>query len=155
MKTLEPGITRSVTPRIDHNSGRFRGRVTGPPRPSPGNRQEACRLILLDHNIPQSEVQLLRRWRIHCRQVGYEVGRPEWDDFQEIFRYLQRARRITFLQGTSDFFDAASVIRTTVSSSSPDHPLKAPFGFVGSSDILNFASRHCVIAELSSSPLPL
>jgi hypothetical protein len=61
-------------------------------------------LILLDHNIPQSEVQLLRRWRIHCRQVGYEVGRPEWDDAQEILRYLQRARKTTFFTRDIGFF---------------------------------------------------
>ena len=95
---------RQRIPWIDHTSGRFRGRFTGPPRPCPGNRQETCRLILLDHNIPQSEVQLLRRWRIHCRQVGYEVGRPEWDDAQEILRYLQRSRKITFFTRDIGFF---------------------------------------------------
>lgn len=61
-------------------------------------------MILLDHNIPQSEVETLRRWRLHCRQVGYEVGRPEWDDAQEIIRYLRQARRVTFFTRDIGFF---------------------------------------------------
>lgn len=61
-------------------------------------------MILLDHNIPQSEVQRLRSRRVHCQQVGYEVGRPEWDDAQEILRYLRRTRRVTFFTRDIGFF---------------------------------------------------
>ncbi len=37
-------------------------------------------MIVLDHNIAHDQAQRLRRRRIHFRQVGFEVGRPEWDD---------------------------------------------------------------------------
>ena len=61
-------------------------------------------MILLDHNIPQSEVRRLRSWRIHCKQVGYEIGRPEWDDAQEILRYLRGSRRVVFFTRDIGFF---------------------------------------------------
>ena len=47
-------------------------------------------MIVLDHNIPENQAQLLRRRRIHFQQIGFEVGRPEWDDQQEILRFLAR-----------------------------------------------------------------
>ena len=40
-------------------------------------------------------MELLKRWRIHCRQIGFQVGRPEWDDQQEILRYLHSTRGVT------------------------------------------------------------
>ena len=32
-------------------------------------------MIVLDENFPESQRQLLRGWRYHIHQVGYEVGR--------------------------------------------------------------------------------
>jgi hypothetical protein len=52
-------------------------------------------LIILDHNIPEDQVEQLCRWRIRFRQIGFEVGRPEWDDQQEILRYLHQVKRCT------------------------------------------------------------
>ena len=63
-------------------------------------------MVLLDHNIPQQEAEHLRRWRIHFRQIGYEVGRPEWDDQQEILRYLHRIKQPTFFTRDLGFFKA-------------------------------------------------
>jgi len=61
-------------------------------------------LILLDHNIPEDQVEQLRRWRIHLRQIGFEVGRPEWDDQQEVLRYLHAAKQVTFFTRDLGFF---------------------------------------------------
>jgi hypothetical protein len=63
-------------------------------------------VIILDHNIPEGQARLLRRWRIHCRQIGFEVGRPEWDDQQEILRYLHSAKHATFFTRDMGFFRA-------------------------------------------------
>jgi hypothetical protein len=30
---------------------------------------------VLDENIPEDQRELLRRWRIHTRQIGEDVGR--------------------------------------------------------------------------------
>lgn len=61
-------------------------------------------MILLDHNIPESQADQLRRWRIRFRQIGFEVGRPEWDDQEEILRYLHAAKRVTFFTRDLGFF---------------------------------------------------
>lgn len=61
-------------------------------------------MILLDHNIPEDQAEQLRRWRIRFRQIGYEVGRPEWDDQQEILRYLHSVKRATFFSRDLGFF---------------------------------------------------
>jgi hypothetical protein len=36
---------------------------------------------ILDENIPESQRQLLRSWRIRVRQIGYEVGRRGNSDY--------------------------------------------------------------------------
>jgi hypothetical protein len=61
-------------------------------------------VIVLDHNIPKNEAKRLRRCRVHFQQVGFEVGRPEWDDQQEILRYLHRAKHVTFFSRDLGFF---------------------------------------------------
>lgn len=63
-------------------------------------------MIILDHNIPEHQAEQLRRRRIHCRQIGFEVGRPEWDDQQEILRYLHATKQITFFTRDLGFFRA-------------------------------------------------
>jgi hypothetical protein len=62
-------------------------------------------LIVLDHNIPKNQAEQLTRSRLHWKQIGYQVGRPEWDDRQEIQRYLQANRRTTFFTRDSGFFN--------------------------------------------------
>ena len=52
-------------------------------------------MILLDHNITKEQAETLRRLRVHFQQIGYDVGRPEWDDQQEILRYLHRVKQPT------------------------------------------------------------
>jgi hypothetical protein len=61
-------------------------------------------VIVLDHNIPENQAEQLRAWRIHCRQIGFEIGRPEWDDQQEILRYLHAGKQITFCTRDIGFF---------------------------------------------------
>ena len=53
-------------------------------------------MIILDHNIPEDQAEQLRLRRTHFRQIGFEVGRPEWDDQQEILRFLHATKQITF-----------------------------------------------------------
>jgi hypothetical protein len=63
-------------------------------------------VIFLDHNIPEDQAQQLRRRRIHCQQIGFEVGRPEWDDQQEILRFLHAVKQPTFFTRDLGFFRA-------------------------------------------------
>lgn len=63
-------------------------------------------MIVLDHNIPEDQAQELRRRRIHFRQIGFEVGRPEWDDQQEILRFLHATKKVTFFTRDLGFFRA-------------------------------------------------
>lgn len=61
-------------------------------------------MIVLDHNIPENQAAELRRWRIHFQQIGHEVGRPEWDDMQEILRHLHQAKWPTLFTRDVGFF---------------------------------------------------
>lgn len=63
-------------------------------------------MIILDHNIPEHQAKQLRRRRIHFRQIGFEVGRPEWQDQQEILRFLHATKQITFFTRDLGFFRA-------------------------------------------------
>jgi hypothetical protein len=63
-------------------------------------------VIVLDHNIPEDQAKQLRRRRIHFRQIGFEVGRPEWDEQQEILRFLHATKQITFFTRDLGFFRA-------------------------------------------------
>jgi hypothetical protein len=63
-------------------------------------------VIILDHNIPHNQAEQLRRRRVHFRQIGFEVGRPEWDDQQEILRFLHAHKQITFFTRDLGFFRA-------------------------------------------------
>jgi len=46
----------------------------------------------------------LRAARVRARQVGFEVGRPEWQDQEGILRYLHRLKRPTFTTRDLGFF---------------------------------------------------
>lgn len=61
-------------------------------------------MILLDHNIPKDQAEQLRRWGLHVRQIGFEVGRPEWDDQEEVLRYVHMAKRVVFFTRDLGFF---------------------------------------------------
>jgi len=72
-------------------------------------------VIILDHNIPEDQVQQLREWKIHFRQIGFEVGRPEWDDQQEILRYLHSTNKLRSLRVISASFAAGFATQTIAS----------------------------------------
>lgn len=59
---------------------------------------------ILDENIPESQRQLLRGWRIAVRQVGHEVGRQGMDD-EEIIPLLHRLGRPTFFTRDLGFYN--------------------------------------------------
>jgi hypothetical protein len=61
-------------------------------------------VIILDHNIPENQAEQLRPWRIHFRQIGFDLGRPEWDDQQQILPYLHTARQATFFTRDHGFY---------------------------------------------------
>ncbi len=61
-------------------------------------------MIILDHNITRDQTEQLQQWRIHFRQIGFQIGRPEWDDQQEILRYLHKTNRATFFTRDFDFY---------------------------------------------------
>jgi hypothetical protein len=61
-------------------------------------------VILVDHNIPEHQVEILRRVRLRPQQIGREVGRPEWQDLEEILRYLHRLKSATFITRDEGFF---------------------------------------------------
>lgn len=53
-------------------------------------------MIVLDHNIPRDQQEALRRFGIRTHHVGFEIGRPEWADREEVLRYLHRVKQPTF-----------------------------------------------------------
>jgi hypothetical protein len=61
-------------------------------------------VILLDHNVPAHQVEILRKLRLRPQQIGREVGRPEWQDLEEILRYLHRQKLATFVTRDEGFF---------------------------------------------------
>ena len=58
---------------------------------------------ILDENIPESQRQLLRSWRVPMRQIGYDVGRQGLKD-REIIPFLLELRRVTFFTLDFDFY---------------------------------------------------
>jgi hypothetical protein len=59
---------------------------------------------ILDENIPASQRQLLEKWRIRPRQIGFNIGRRGLQD-DEIIVFLQQLRRSTFFTRDEDFYD--------------------------------------------------
>jgi hypothetical protein len=59
---------------------------------------------ILDENIPRSQRELLRRWRIRVRQIGVDIGRRGLTD-EEVVPFLRQLRRPTFFTRDEDFFD--------------------------------------------------
>ena len=60
-------------------------------------------MIILDENIPDSQRQLLRSWRIRVVQVGRELGRPGTRD-EAILPLLRRLQRATFFTRDVRFY---------------------------------------------------
>lgn len=58
---------------------------------------------VLDENIPDSQRQLLRGWRIRVHQIGHEVGRQGITD-QEIIPLLHQLRAVTFFTRDLGFY---------------------------------------------------
>lgn len=61
-------------------------------------------MIVLDRNIPRDHVAALRSWRLRFEQIGFEVGRAEWDDQQQIIPYLHGLKQSTFFTRDGGFF---------------------------------------------------
>lgn len=59
---------------------------------------------ILDHNFPESQLIPLRNRRIHLQKIGRDIGRPAWDDWQEIRRFLHRLKQPTFFTRDNDFY---------------------------------------------------
>jgi len=58
---------------------------------------------LLDENIPESQRQLLRGWRIPARQIGLDAEQKGIKD-REIIPYLLQLHRVTFFTLDSGFY---------------------------------------------------
>jgi hypothetical protein len=61
-------------------------------------------VILLDHNVPAQQVARLQRARLRPQQIGRDIGRPEWQDLDEILRYLHRRKATTVITRDEGFF---------------------------------------------------
>jgi hypothetical protein len=62
--------------------------------------EESEKGIFQNENIPESQRQLLRSWRIRVQQIGHELGRPGMKD-EEIIPLLHQLRMPSFF--THDF----------------------------------------------------
>jgi hypothetical protein len=62
-------------------------------------------MIVLDENISEDQCELLRRWRIRCRQIGQDVGRAGMKDEQHVVPLLHKLNRPTFFTRDLGFFD--------------------------------------------------
>jgi hypothetical protein len=60
-------------------------------------------VLVLDENIPESQRQLLRSWRIPIRQIGLDVGRKGMKD-DAIVPLLHRLSSPTFFTRDKGFF---------------------------------------------------
>lgn len=61
-------------------------------------------MIILDHDIPEHQAEILRWARLRPQQIGRDVGRPEWQDLEEILRYLHSGKSETFFTRDEGFF---------------------------------------------------
>lgn len=61
-------------------------------------------MIFLDENIIDSQRLLLQSWKIHIRQIGYEIGTKGMKD-EEIIPFLHKIGEITFFTGDGGFYN--------------------------------------------------
>jgi len=59
---------------------------------------------IIDENIIDNQCQLLRKWHISFRQIGYGVGRQGMQD-KEIISLLHGLRHPTFFTRDNDFYN--------------------------------------------------
>jgi hypothetical protein len=59
---------------------------------------------ILDENIPKNQRQLLESWRIHVRQIGFNIGQRGMQD-EEIIPFLLQRRHSTFFTRDEGFYD--------------------------------------------------
>jgi hypothetical protein len=59
---------------------------------------------ILDENIPKNQRQLLEGWRIHVRQIGFNIGKRGMQD-EEIIPFLLQRRLSTFFSRDEGFYD--------------------------------------------------
>ena len=59
---------------------------------------------ILDENMPAQQRQLLERWRVRARQIGFNIGRRGMQD-DEILPFLLKLRRPTRVTRDGDFYD--------------------------------------------------
>lgn len=62
-------------------------------------------MTVLDENIPESQRQLLRSWRIRVRHLGHDLGRQGMPD-EEIVPFLRRLRSVTFFTRDLGFYQS-------------------------------------------------
>ncbi len=60
-------------------------------------------MIVLDENIPESQRQLLRSWKIQPQQIGHEIGCQGMKD-EEIVPLLHKLKRATFFTRDLGFY---------------------------------------------------
>jgi hypothetical protein len=60
-------------------------------------------MILLDENIIDSQRLLLQSWKIHIRQIGYEIGKKGMKD-PEIIPFLHKTGELTFFTRDGGFY---------------------------------------------------
>ena len=58
---------------------------------------------VIDENIPNSQRQLLRSWRIRVRQIGHEVGHQGMKD-EDIIPLLRRIGPVSFFTRDMGFY---------------------------------------------------
>lgn len=61
-------------------------------------------MIILDENIPQNQVELLRSWGIKARKIGLDVGRQGIKD-ENILPLLHRLRTPSFFTRDLGLYD--------------------------------------------------
>ncbi|HEX7183331.1 MAG TPA: hypothetical protein VF756_15955 [Thermoanaerobaculia bacterium] len=61
-------------------------------------------MIILDENIPESQWQLLRSWRIRALLIGRDVSEKGIQD-DNLTRFLIEQRRPTFITRDEGFYD--------------------------------------------------
>jgi hypothetical protein len=60
---------------------------------------------ILDENIPESQRQLLRSWRIRVKQIGQDIGRQGMKDREHVVPLLQSIPRSVLFTRDLGFYD--------------------------------------------------
>jgi hypothetical protein len=61
-------------------------------------------VIILDENVPESQAQLLRSWRIRALLVGRDISEKGIKD-ERLTKFLHNQRRPTFFTRDEGFYD--------------------------------------------------